>query len=120
MPWPRRAFNPSQVLHRWRDKAQLRLNPKGFEVEGKSEFNERGTSDEDDNEIQIHASQSNILAVNRLLGRCCNAARRLCRESLRNPLLSHWNYTPSYHDYYGNPYSYSGYGPREFNHGDRY
>lgn len=30
------------------------------------------------------------------------------------------NYTPGYHDYYGNPYSYSGYGPRELNHGDRY
>jgi hypothetical protein len=29
-------------------------------------------------------------------------------------------YTPGYHDYYGNPYSYSGYGPRELNHGDRY
>jgi hypothetical protein len=28
--------------------------------------------------------------------------------------------TPGYHDYYGNPYSYSGYGPRELNHGDRY
>ena len=32
-----------------RDNAQLRLTPKGFGVEGKSEFNERGTSDEDDN-----------------------------------------------------------------------
>ena len=66
------------------DKAEFRLTPEGFGVEGKSEFNERGTSDEDNNEIQIQASQSSILAVNRLRRRGCNALGQLCRGSLRN------------------------------------
>jgi hypothetical protein len=67
-----------------RNKAQLRLTPKGFRIEGKSEFNERGTSDEDDNKIQIHAPQSSILAVGFLRRRHCNFHRRMRGRSLRN------------------------------------
>jgi hypothetical protein len=43
-----------------------------------------------------------------------------CAESPYATRHDPTGYTPGYHDYYGNPYSYSGYGPRELNHGDRY
>src|SRR5262249_9489521 len=48
------AFELGKQIEAGRAKGAAPVNPKGFGIEGKSEFNERGTSDEDDNKIQIH------------------------------------------------------------------
>jgi hypothetical protein len=67
-----------------REKAQLQVTPRGFGIEGKSEINERETSGENDNKIQIHAPQSGILAVGFLRRRHCNFHRRMRGRSVRN------------------------------------
>ena len=54
---------------------------------------------------------------------CSGAVATLLGGCAESPHVTRYNPTGNdtsdYHDY-GNPYSYSGYGPREFNHGDRY
>jgi hypothetical protein len=97
-------------------KAQLRLTPKGFGIEGKSEFNERGTSDEDDNKIQIHAPQASTLVVGSLRRRHCNFHRRMRGRPYVTAYDGGYYYPTSYYapdyDYYGYPYSYYEHGPR--------
>ena len=78
------AFELGKQIEAGRAKGAAPVNPKGFGIEGKSEFNEKETPDEDDNEIQIHAPLSSVLAVSPLRRRHCNFHERMRGGSLRN------------------------------------
>jgi len=67
-----------------REKAHLRRTLNAIEVEGKIRIQRKGSSDENNNKIEIHAPQSSILAVGSLCRRRCNFSRRMRGGPLRN------------------------------------